>query len=223
MNENIAAWIREQRFGHIIAQTEIGETFSLDLFETPDLVASGFYLPAPAYSAAEPWVGQIRRLDISPLPEVELRASEQAMDELRRGIAPEEEEGEGLRRIHASTRSVELYGTLNPTSRRQGVEVWTGRVLGTGDLAPSIRLPDAQPEMVFVLERYGSPEVVLMIVAIFQMIYRDQHADELDDICFRRALDLCGYEGVKRVRTKRRFTSLANPGGGEHDCEIECA
>ena len=203
MSEDIGAESREQRFGRIVAQTGIGAV-SLVLFETPDLVCRGFYLPVP----------DIERLYLPLLPELELRALANVMAELSRSSAIRVGGDDDQRDFEAYGLGFEVGGALNLVSRQQGAEVWTGSVSGVGRDGPG--------QMSFVLERYGSPETILLIVAIFLLLYMDRRADELDEVCRRIAFETCGERRVKRYRVHRTLLSLTEPEGFSHDCEIEC-
>jgi hypothetical protein len=160
----------------------------------------------------------------SMIPKTPLRASRRVLDELRDSILVDSEEAtEGVRGIAIYVRGgPEMYGTLNPVSRgrEQEAEVWTGRLYGTGLAAGGIL--GLQQEMTFVLERYGSPDIATLLVVIFLLIYQDRRADTLDDVCYRRAIEICGEGNIKRVRTARALISLSPPGGLGHECDIEC-
>jgi hypothetical protein len=197
-----------QQFGRIVCQTEIGEVFSLDLFETPDLVCRGFYLPAPAL------VREGRRLperSPPPTPEVELRASRGAMQELERSSDIRSDDDQNRRYFEVYGTRFETYGTFDLVSRRQRTEVWSGSIEGGG-----------MTRMSFVLERYGSPEIILLIAAIWLLIYRDRRADDLDDECWAKAVEMCGERRIKRYKVRRGLMSLDDPQGFSHDCKIEC-
>lgn len=218
MSEDLGAWIREQRFGHIVAQTASGGAFSLDLFETPDLLCRGFYLPlpAPTYEEGPPATREPR-----PLAEVELRARQQVLDELREEASIDSADYDGEQEFVVQGDGFVVRADLNLASqdRVQGAEVWTGRASGEG---PAIDwTPGFPPEMAFGLERYGSPELIILIVAIYLLIHMDRRADELDEECWRRAVEACGERRIKRYRPRRTLLSLTAI-GLSHDCEFEC-
>jgi hypothetical protein len=203
MTEDVGARHGEQRFGHIVVQTYYGEVFSLDLFETPDLVCRGYYLPPPDSAP------QRGRFPGSPAPEVELKASRGVIEELERtsDIGTRSEQG----RLYFEVReaSLEVFGELVLVSERSdtGAEVWTGSVFAG--------------QMSFVLERYGSPEIVALITLIFLLITLNRHADALDEDCWLRAREMCGGEqGIKNYKVRRNLMGLG--GRLAHDCEIEC-
>jgi hypothetical protein len=209
MSEHVGAGARERRFGHIVAQTELGEVYSLDLFETPDLVCRGLYMPPPVTPWTPEGVSRARRQP-TPLPEVELRVGQRVMEALR--IESQiEEDPEGFA-MYGRPFGFEAYGPLRLVSRDQvqGTEVWTGSVAGEGPWL-----------MTFVLQRYGSPELIVMIAAIYLLLHIDRRADELDEECWRRAVEACGERRIKRYKTGRTWMSLAEI-GLSHNCEWEC-
>jgi hypothetical protein len=93
-------------------------------------------------------------------------------------------------------------GALNRVSRQQGAEVWTGSIAGEGPW-----------QMSFVLECYGSPAIILLIVAIYLLIHMDRRADELDKECRRTAIETCGERRIKRYRVRRTLLSLTESEG----------
>jgi hypothetical protein len=216
MSENVGTGTGVRQFGRIVAQTAVGEVFSLNLFETtdetPDLICRGFYLPPPDI---------VRRVvrenpedrPFGPMPEVELRALWTAREELLQSTAVVQ--GAGLdplpERFEVNGMGLEVEGELMLASRLEGGEVWTGTI---GDYTSGA--------MSFVLERYGSPEVILVILTIFVLIHWDRRADELDEECLRRAIENCGYRRIKRFKVRRTLASFSEPGGFSHDCDFEC-
>jgi hypothetical protein len=213
VSEDIGAWIREQRFGHIVVQFGLGEVVSLDLFETPNLVCRGFYLPVPEEIRRNVIRGFSERPS-GPFPEVELRAVSDVIAELERST--DIRRGEDDQSVfEAYGVGFEMSGALNLVSRQQsGAEVWTGSVSGVGGAGVG--------QMSFVLERYGSPETILLIVAIFLLLHMDRRADELDEECRRTATETCGERRVKRYRVRRVLVSVNEPGGFSHECDFEC-
>jgi hypothetical protein len=195
---------REHKFGHIVAQTELGEVYSLDLFEARDLVCRGFYIPPPI----SPWMPEgLIRMQPALLHETELRVARAVMDGLRAEL--EFDEGpEGF--VMYGGEYFEVYGSRYLVTREEGVEMWTGSVVGRGSNL-----------MTYVLRRYGSPEVAIVLLAIFLMIHMDRRADALDKECRRTAIEACGERGVKRFRTRRAWMSLTQI-GLDHECEWEC-
>lgn len=131
---------------------------------------------------------------------------ERSSEIVRRGESPDSDD---LRGFQAFGPGFEADGAINLVSRQQGAEVWTGRVEGSPG------------EMSFVLERYGSPEIILLIVAIYLLIHMDRRADELDEECRRAAIEICGERRIKRYRARRTLLSF-EPEGFSHDCDIEC-
>ncbi len=208
MSEDIRAWIREQRFGHIVVQTDLGEVLSLDLFETPDLVCRGYYMPPPGSA--------LRREEESPLesllraPAVELRASQAAIEELLQSSFIQTNSDQDSLFFELNTPRLETYGELALVSQRSeaGPEVWTGRV-NAGQLS-------------FVLERYDSSEIVILITLIFVLLRWDRRAAELDYECWSRAVEMCGERRIKRYTVRRNLMGLSESSGFGHDCEIEC-
>jgi hypothetical protein len=210
-----------QLFGHIVVQTGIGEVFSLDLFETPDLVCQGFYFPPSAYH----WRRQqeLPNTPLLPTPEVELRASQEAVEELERTLDIQTNSERDRLYFEVYGDRFETYGALNRVSPRSeaGPEVWTGHV---GDA-----------DMSFVLERYGSPDIIVLIVLIYLLVWADRRADELDGECWDKAVEMCGERRIKSYKVRRNLAGIsanldenlqvsgisANLGFG-HDCEIEC-
>ena len=222
MTENARA--SGQQFGRMVVQTESGEVFSLDLFETPDLVCRGFYFP-PAETLRQ------RRTEYPsatslPMSEVELRASQEAIAELQRtsDIVRRGEQDSLFFEVYGER--FEMYGAVDRVRRRSeaGLEVWTGGVY-------------EPQQMSFVLERYGSPELVVLITFIFLSIFygMDRRANALDEVCWRRAVEMCGEHGIKSCTFRRTLgeisaslgedlevTGISAKLGFSHDCEIEC-
>jgi hypothetical protein len=221
MTENARA--SRQQFGRMVVRTELGEVFSLDLFETPDLVCRGFYFP-PSDTLIQRQI-EYPNASLLPTPEVELRASQEAIAELERtsDIQTHREQDSLFFEVYGD--QFEMGGAVNRVRQRSEAdpEVWTGHV------------NDAQ--MSFVLERYGSPELVVLITFIFLSIFygMDRRANALDEGCWRRAVEMCGERGIKRWKVHRTLgeisasldenlalTGISAKLGFSHDCEIEC-
>jgi len=212
MSEDIRAGTSEQRCGHIVVQTEFGEVLSLNLFETPDLVCQGYYLPPPGSA--------LRREEESPLRPlleavaVELQAAEAAIEEAQQSAFIETASGqEDNLFFELNTSRFETYGGLARVPRRSeaGPEVWTGRA-------------NAGRQLSFVLERYddSSKKIVILITLIFVLLHGDGQIADLDYECMRRAIEACGERGVKSYGVRRTLVSILEPGGFSYDCEFEC-
>ena len=207
----------------MVAQTESGEVFSLDLFETPDLVCRGFYFP-PAETLRQRRTEYTNATSL-PMSEVELRASQEAIAELQRisDIRTHRQQDSLFFEVYGDR--FEMFGAVDRVRRRSeaGPEVWTGLVYG--------------PQMSFVLERYGTPELVVMITFIYLSVFvlMDFRANALDEVCWRRAVEMCGEHGIKSCKFRRTLgeisaslgenlevTGISAKLGFSHDCEIEC-
>lgn len=221
MTENARA--RGQQFGRMVVQTELGEVFSLDLFETPDLVCRGFYFPSS--DTLRQRQREYPNASLLPTPEVELRASQEAIAELERtsDIQTHREQDSLFFEVYGDR--FEMGGAVDRVRQRSeaGPEVWTGHV------------NDAQ--MSFVLERYGSPELVVLITFIYLSVFymMDLRANALDEGCWRRAIEMCGERRIKIYKVRRNLagisvsldenldlTGISANLGFSHDCEIEC-
>jgi hypothetical protein len=221
MTENARA--SGQQFGRMVVQTESGEVFSLDLFETPDLVCRGFYFP-PAETLRQRRTEYTNATSL-PMSEVELRASQEAIAELQRisDIRTHRQQDSIFFEVYGDR--FEMFGAVDRVRRRSeaGPEVWTGLVYG--------------PQMSFVLERYGTPELVVMITFIYLSVFfmMDFRANALDEVCWRRAVEMCGEHGIKSCKFRRTLgeisaslgenlevTGISAKLGFSHDCEIEC-
>jgi hypothetical protein len=222
MTENARA--SGQQFGRMVVQTESGEVFSLDLFETPDLVCRGFYFP-PAETLRQRRTEYTNATSL-PMSEVELRASQEAIAELQRtsDIRTHRQQDSLFFEVYGDR--FEMFGAVDRVRQRSeaGLEVWTGGVY--------------EPQQVsFVLERYGTPELVVMITFIYLSVFvmMDFRANALDEVCWRRAVEMCGEHGIKSCKFRRTLgeisasldenldlTGISAKLGFSHDCEIEC-
>jgi hypothetical protein len=221
MTENARA--SGQQFGRMVVQTELGEVFSLDLSETPDLVCQGFYFPPRGTLLLRQRM--FPNASLLPTPEVELRASQKAIAELERTSDIRTHREQDSLFFEVSGDRFEMGGAGDRVHQRSeaGPEVWTGHV------------NDAQ--MSFMLERYGSPELVVLITFIFLSIFygMDRRAAELDAECWLRAVEMCGERRIKSYKVRRNLagisasldenldlTGISANLGFSHDCEIEC-
>jgi len=221
MTENARA--SGQQFGRMVVQTEAGEVLSLDLFETPDLVCRGFYFPPP--ETLRQRRTEYPNATSLPTPEVELRASQEAIAELERtsDIVTHREQDSLFFEVYGDR--FEMFGAVDRVRQRSeaGPEAWTGLVYG--------------PQMSFVLERYGTPELVVMITFIYLSVFytMDLRANALDEVCWRRAVEMCGERRIKSYKVRRNLagisasldenldlTGISANLGFSHDCEIEC-
>ena len=75
MYEDIGVEIREEPFGNMVLRTYAGDVLSLDLYQTPDLVCRGVYLPTD------------RREGTLAIAQLELVADRDAQDEVSRRLA----------------------------------------------------------------------------------------------------------------------------------------
>jgi hypothetical protein len=202
MAENARA--NGQQFGRMVVQTELGEAFSLDLFETPDLVCRGFYFPPSRYHARydQPRPEAYSDRPLLATPEIELRALQAVIEELQRtlDIQTHGEQNAPFFGVYADR--FEIHGALACVSPggEAGTEVWTGQANGAG-------------EMSFVLERYGSPDVFVLITAIVLLIW-GPHMGSLEAECWNRAMEMCGEQGIKRYKVHRNLMDL--PRFGRH-------
>jgi hypothetical protein len=93
--------MEEGMFGRVLLRTYIGEVLSLDLYETPDLVCRGVYVPH-----------RRRRRARTRVPaEVELVADLGALDEMSRRLRETGREGDGY--FELTTEDMELYGEIS--------------------------------------------------------------------------------------------------------------
>ena len=214
MSEDIRAGTSEQRFGHIVVQSSLGEVLSLELFETPDLVCRGYHLPSPG--------GALRREKESPLRSlleavaVQFEALEAAIKEAYQSAFIESASGqEDSLHFELNTPRLKTYGELALVSERSEAspEVWTGRV-------------KAGRRLSFVLERYdddsSEKKCVILTTLVFVLLHGDGRTAEPDYECMRRAIEACGERGVKSYKVRRTLGSLTEPGGISYDCEFEC-
>ena len=158
------------------------------------------------------------------MSEVELRASQEAIAELQRtsDIRTHRQQDSLFFEVYGDR--FEMFGAVDRVRQRSeaGPEIWTGLVYG--------------PQMSFVLERYGSPELVVLITFIYLSVYMmDLRENALDERCWRRAVEMCGEHGIKSCKFRRTLgeisaslgenlevTGISTKLGFSHDCEIEC-
>jgi hypothetical protein len=213
----------EDHFGQLMLQTEVGEAFSLDLYETPDIVFRGFYLP--------PSTTLLNRMGYQELPEiphelsyrpswvradVELVIERRALVELRettnmtRTAYPDGHQYFEMRHTY-----FELWGdlSLGVHSEEQGRELWTGRVAGMGSMAGK--------GFDFVMEQFGSVEPITLVAGILVLIYLERRTSQASAECYSRATEACGTRGIREFKINRRVLSITNL-GFSNDCSFIC-
>jgi len=162
------------------------------------------------FEAPDTWLPAIR--------EIELIVERDALDTLWDNIG----RGESRAALHGH-RSILAFRQLGfdvyferttPLVRSERErDFWSGMIIGNG------------MGFGFVLEQFGSLDPVLVITAIYAACYFGPPIYHLlTSDCPRRAIEVCGEERVKSVKTRKRVssTSLLSSGDVEFECEIEC-
>ena len=143
----------EAPFGQALLRSGVGGAFLLNLHELQDisdLLCMGVYIPPSVNTAAE----------------IELLASHPAMEEIQSRIVTTG--SADYRRFQDNTSRPTVSGEATLSYSRDGVERRTGRVGRTFE--PKVGFS-------FSLERYGSPEIVLTLMAMFFLLYFGAQAD----------------------------------------------
>jgi hypothetical protein len=194
--------MEDGRFGRVLLRTYIGEVLSLTLFETPDLVCRGVYLPHGRRRRARAWAPA----------EVELVADRDALDEMSRRLGGDGREGDGY--FELTTEGMELYGEISPPLES------AGRVISAGTLRD---VAGEQGEFTFVLEQWGSIETNLLLVILFCQLFSVFSELSLDRAwarCWQQALQQCGEGNIKVFNLNQRmggFNLVMQSG-----CQVEC-
>ena len=231
-------------FGSVLLRNNVGEVYSLDLYDTRDthdsdlraIAGRGYYLP--------PRRRFERELPIGPAV-VEAIAGAESLSIVERAINNGEietvsDDARNLNGPFTGTLYLELEDALGRISvsvsapqRRDGRTGWTGSVRGHGAWSDEPRSYDLD----FVLEQYGSIEPVLYLVTLLYFMFdklRDTRARPLTYLeCKREAVDFCGPGNVKAfgifenssigvsVGVSAGVTAGASIGTGS-GCSFEC-
>jgi hypothetical protein len=198
MSEDIGAWIREQRFGRILLRTYDGDVLSLDLYEMPDLVCRGVYLPA-----------ERRRERPRPLAEIELVADREAQEELSRRFRATGREGEGY--FELRTEDMELYGEISPPIESEGRAIWAGTLR---------EVAADRGEFTFLLEQWGSIETTHLLVILGFLVFAGLTLAIAWWRCEQQAVRQCGEGNIKVCKVS---LLLGGPSLElQTDCQVKC-
>ena len=182
-------------------RNNVGEVYSLDLYETRDVRARnlraiagrGNYLPPSSRVDWESPVGPA---------EVEVTAGAESLSIVERAINNGSMEAEPDARnlngpftgnlfLELENEPGVISGSVSAPWRLDGRTAWTGSVRGWSD----------RPGLDFVLEQYGSIEPVLYLVTLLYYAFdrlRDRHdRPTAADECLFRAQQTCGPGNVK--------------------------
>ncbi len=187
----------EAPFGQALLRSGLGGAFLLTLHELQDtnsLFFRGDYLP----------------LSIPMAAGIELLIRHRAIEGIRSRLVTTGTED--YRRFQDNTRDMTLSGEATLSDIRNGVERWTGRVGRTFDPRVSFLLS---------LERYGSPEIALTLMAMFFILCFAAQADEAAETCYQQALEACGQGQIRNYKVSRTLVSITEGGFG-YNCEWEC-
>jgi hypothetical protein len=173
--------------GRVGLRTDMGEVFSLDFYdESEGLVYRGFYLPP--YSLQNPATTSLP----DPLlpPEVEFTVPADVVALVRRSVR-EVGEHEDRRLFELADRALSDYRfwvdvSQDPIGEAHGALVWAGTVVGHGG------------RFSFLVERHGSPELAVLLVLLFILIFFDRRASEASAEYYRRAVEACRERRIKR-------------------------
>ena len=219
----------EQRFGHIVLQTDLGEVYSLDLYQASDedplnCTFSGYYLP-PTSVVSERVLRRWERVGYREIPRtiplgVHFSADADLFNQIGdifRGNIPANRESSPSRsfRLYGPGGDFhEMYSEVSPPSRYPGRSVWSGTIGGKGSKAGG--------EFTFVLEQYGTIEpVLLLLVVIFFFVFIQRDTSQEAAECYRQAVHHCGGErNVKSVNVTRRIIGATF--SVETGCQFEC-
>jgi hypothetical protein len=197
---------RAERFGHAVIHTELAEVYVLDLYERPELVFEGIHLPPFGYVSDLLEREEPRRGPSN----IVMRLDDRAVHEVRRAL----DEGgveifEGRLSIEAA--NAELWGRIESTVEMPGRTVWTGDLGG--------KAWHAGGTFNFVIEQYGTTEIVLLLLLLFLVVFSQQEgAAEAD--CYRRAAEVCGEGRIRSVSVVKRLTGTTLR--VETECQFEC-
>jgi hypothetical protein len=191
--------MEERLFGRILLRTYIGEVFSLDLYETSDLVCRGVYV-----------LPELRREGTRALAELELVAERDALEEVSRRLG-----ATGLaegRYLELRTEDMELYGEISPPIERGGRLIWAGALEGA---AGGVR-----GEFDFMLEQFGSLEVALLLALLFRLVFAEVSVAIAWERCQQQAVRQCGEGNIKSVNVNKHLgtVNLVVRVG----CQVEC-
>jgi hypothetical protein len=187
----------EAPFGQALLRSGVGGAFLLTLYELQDrsgLFCMGDYIPPSVPMAAE----------------IELLVGHQIMEENKSRLVTAGPAD--YRRFQDNTGGMSVSGEATLSDTRNGVERWTGRVERTFD--PRVGFS-------FSLERYGSPEIVLTLMAIFFLLYFAAKADQAAEACYKQALEACGQGQIRTYKVSRTLASITQGGFG-YECGWEC-
>ncbi len=180
------------RFGQLLLLARGGSAVNLDLYEEADILGRGFFLGCDD--------------DVSFLREVEVTIDRGSFESLER------ETELGSLPFPLDQYDIELPDSpsLRISASRPDPErkLLTGTVWVYGD------------ELTFRAEEWGSPEIIVIIVAVtWALVCGGTALRDALKTCGERAMDVCGRGGVKSVKSKRSWKKF----GCAASCEIECA
>jgi hypothetical protein len=236
---------RDERFGSALLRTDLGEVYSLDLYETRDIHQSdlrtisgrGYYLPPRGSFGGVP--------QIAPA-EGEGTAGAESLNMVQRAIETGGIDAEYGEQNLSGPLTGGLYlewehevGTIVVTVsgplRRHRRTAWTGRAHGYE------RWSDDDLgfyELDFVLEQYGSIEPVLYLITLLYFMLdrvRDTQGQPMDlDRCLQTAIDVCGdkdniksfgFSGNSSIGASVGISAGASMGasaGTGSGCQFEC-
>jgi hypothetical protein len=207
-----AEQLAEECLSRVVLRTDMGEVFSLDFYdEAEGIVYRGFYLPP--YSLQNPATTSLP----DPLlpPEVEFTVPADVVALVRRSVR-EVGEHEDRRLFGLADPAVSDYRfwvdvSQDSIGEAHGALVWAGTVVGHGG------------RFSFLLERHGSPEMAVLLVLLFILIFCDRRASEASAECYRRAVEACGKRRIKRCSSGRTLTAISpKEMSFSYHCEWEC-
>jgi hypothetical protein len=201
MSEDTGAGISGEQFGHILLRTYDGNVLSLDLYETPDLVCRGLYLPAERRREGT--------LAVAQAAQVELVADWDAQDEMSRRLGATGREGEGY--FELTTEDMELYGEISPPIESGGRLIWAGTLR---DVAGD------RGEFTFVLEQWGSMAPDVLLVLLFFLVFYGTTLAIVWVSCWQQAVRQCGEGNIKVFNLSRRLGGVGLV--AQDGCQVEC-
>jgi len=198
---------RAERFGHAVILTDLAEVYVLDLYERPELVFEGVLMPPLGYASDLLEGDEPRR----GLVNVVMNLDDEAMHEVHSSF--EEAEVEVFdSHLSLAGEYGELLGRIESTVEMPGRTVWTGNFGG--------KAWNAGGTFKFVIEQYGSMEVVLLLCLLFLVVFSTKEGERAEADCYRSAAEVCGEGNIKSVSVAKRLTGTTLR--VKTECQFEC-
>jgi hypothetical protein len=176
----------------MLLRSEDGVAVALDLYETPDLLATGVLLDTEMDG-----LSLIRDLELIVEREV-WNQVENDTDTTNLSFPIEEY------RLAGGEHEDLLLWMYRPDPERNAV---------------SGRIATREENLSFVLEEFGSPEVIVVGgLIVWGLLCTVNTLRDLTKPCEKKALEVCGQGGVKSVKSKLSWRTI----GCKIECQIKC-